>query len=63
MPMNNIGLYEKICNCEKICFVVFGELLPVTNCEVTKIPTPIVTTWQGLQLRYNSPYKSIFNRM
>lgn len=63
MPESSAEIVEKICKVKKVAFLLEEEFINMIRCETVKIPKPLSTGWYAYQLRYNSPYEKIFNRM
>lgn len=63
MPKTVIELTENICHQKKVAYITLESNMISAQCKVVKIPTPVQDMWNGLLLRYNSPFKKIFNRM
>lgn len=62
MPRSDYEVLERICNDEKISYIIFEYLAPLIECVVIKIPAPIFTGWNGVYLNDRTPYSTIFNR-
>lgn len=64
MPKNDYELRKKICKTQKkIAFIIFDDDIYPIKCRIIKIPSSITTGWYGFDLRKNSPYHKVFNKM
>lgn len=62
IPKTERDVLEAICQYKKVTFIIFEYLAPLIQCDVTKIPTPVITGWNGVFLKEGTPYKTLFNR-
>lgn len=64
MPKSSEEIVERICQDEKVAFLLENLYVNAIDCSIIKIPTPVANGWYGFPLRRNySPYEKIFNRM
>ena len=65
MPRELFALTNKTCHDVKFAFLYFNNdaYRYKKKCKILQIPKSAVVAWDAFVLRYNSPYRHIFNRM